>query len=985
MHFVKHIFPVITLISTLLCVWIFCTGPSEPEYEAFFEDKQIRVQGTSILDSLLILFIKATGTEPLYYEWLKDNMAVPDEHDDTLIFNPLQTAHSGNYRCVVWNELGADTSLPYALVVYMPPKIVANPQSKSIYVGDSATFTFSATGTAPLGYQWQKNGINISGATDTGYTTPPATFADSNSQYRCLVSNAYGSVTSNIAILTVNTPEMPVIMINPQSQSVLAGSTASFAVSVTGTSPVHFQWQKNGTDMAAATDSVYTTPAATMADSGSQFRCIASNSAGSDTSEIAVLSVTANIVEPQIITHPLDASILAGDSATFTVSATGTSPLSYQWQKNGADITGAAGSDYTTPAVTKADSGSQFRCIVSNAGGVDTSEVAVLSVTDTIVRPEIIIHPQNKSVFVGESAIFDIVASGTAPLSYRWQKNSADIPGETGTEYTILAAASQDSGSLFRCIVSNAAGADTSEEALLKVYQDIIAPVITTQPLLQSVTEGQTATFSIVATGTAPLSYQWQKNKADISGATDSVYTSAAATMSDSGSMFRCIVQNAAGSDTSDEAMLKVNFLPIAPTITTQPQPQSVTEGQTAVFRIMATGTEPIHYQWQRDIVDIAGATLNTYTTPPCSLADDSALFRCIAGNSAGADTSDTARLTVEKIVTWEKVDCGFLLEAQKKIVVGDARSNDGVQRVYSGDNSGVEGNIYEFSFNDSVWNKIPIKGSNDVSRVHGLKIGDVRNNGTNQIMAIGYNLFEYNYANVTWESGAVGPYIQWTWCFSIGKGRNDNKNYVYIDDNTEGFYEVSYNFGDWSAQKIETAPFDVHSSIVTDGRNDGVQRLYIVKESNIYELSWNSSSWDIAECATISGLTVMTSIEMCSGFGRNDNVNRLYLHGNNNGIYELSYNGGQWETTTISETVKANGITLAQARNDGLDRLYAATKTGIGEYSFSGSWQKTLNMETTFEVNGIAVGNGRNDGINRIYVTGNDKHVYEFAIKQLR
>ena len=86
-----------------------------------------------------------------------------------------------------------------------------------------------------------------------------------------------------------------------------------------------------------------------------------------------------------------------------------------------------------------------------------------------------------------------------------------------------------------------------------------VAPYITTQPANQTVTAGQTATFGVAATGTAPLTYRWQKNGADITGATSSSYSTPVTTAADDGEMFRVMVSNTAGNVTSNSAMLTVN------------------------------------------------------------------------------------------------------------------------------------------------------------------------------------------------------------------------------------------------------------------------------------------------------------------------------------------------------------------------------------------------------------------------------------------
>ncbi len=156
----------------------------------------------------------------------------------------------------------------------------------------------------------------------------------------------------------------------------------------------------------------------------------------------------------------------------------------------------------------------------------------------------------------------------------------------------------------------------TSGAATLTVNAAAVAPTITTPPANQTVTAGQTASFSVVAAGTAPLSYQWQKNGVNIAGATSSSYTTPVTATSDSGSTFDVVVSNTAGTVTSSAATLTVNAAAVAPTITTPPANQTVTAGQTASFTVVAAGTAPLSYQWQKNGVNIAGATSSSYTTP---------------------------------------------------------------------------------------------------------------------------------------------------------------------------------------------------------------------------------------------------------------------------------------------------------------------------------------------------------------------------------
>jgi hypothetical protein len=172
----------------------------------------------------------------------------------------------------------------------------------------------------------------------------------------------------------------PSITSQPVNQTVTAGQSASFAVSASGVSPFSYQWKKNGAAISGAASSSYTTPPTTTSDSGSQFTVAVTDSTGSVTSGAATLTVNAPSVAPSIVTQPASRAVTAGQTASFSVSVSGTSPFTYQWNKNGAAISGATSSSYTTPATTTSDNGALFTVIVSNSVGSVTSSAATLTV-----------------------------------------------------------------------------------------------------------------------------------------------------------------------------------------------------------------------------------------------------------------------------------------------------------------------------------------------------------------------------------------------------------------------------------------------------------------------------------------------------------------------------------------------------------------------------------------------------------------------------
>ncbi len=363
---------------------------------------------------------------------------------------------------------------------------------------------------------------------------------------------------------------------------------------------------------------------------------------------------TPSAVAPSIATQPTDQIIKVGDQATFAVAATGSAPLSYQWQQNGASIAGATAASYTTPAAIPDNDGDTFAVVISNPAGSVASSSARLSVTASAIAPAITTQPSDASITAGQTATFSVVASGTAPLSYQWQKNGTAITGATSTGYTTPAETTADNGVTFAVVVSNSAGNATSRSAKLNVAAPggPVAPSITVQPADQSIKAGQTATYSVIATGSAPLSYQWRKNGAAIAGATSASYTTPAETTTDNGATFAVVVTNSAGSVSSRAARLTVSAVAVAPTITTQPADQSIRAGQTATFSVVASGTAPLSYQWRKNGAAIAGATSASYTTPAETTTDSGATFAVVVTNSAGSLISRSARLTVGPALT---------------------------------------------------------------------------------------------------------------------------------------------------------------------------------------------------------------------------------------------------------------------------------------------------------------------------------------------
>ncbi|MGB6898577.1 MAG: immunoglobulin domain-containing protein [Candidatus Acidiferrum sp.] len=384
-------------------------------------------------------------------------------------------------------------------------------------------------------YHYRVNSSNAAGnlATSGDFTFTTASGSDTTPPTVSISSPASGAIASGTITLT---------------------ATASDNVGVAG---VQFQVD-NVNSGADDTVAPYTLALDTtkLSNGNHSLTAVASDAAGNHTTSAAVSITVVNL--PVITSQPASQTVTVGQTATFVVAATGAAPLTYQWKKNGTSISGATASSYTTPATISANNGSTFQVVVSNAAGSTPSATVTLTVDTAAVAPTITSQPVNQTVTAGQTATFSVVATGTAPLTYQWKKNSANIAGATAASYTTPVTTSADNGSTFQVVVSNGTGSAPSTTVTLTVNAAAVAPTIITQPVNQTVTAGQTATFSVVATGTAPLSYQWSKNGANITGATSATYTTPATTSTDDGSTFQVVVSNGTGSTPSNIVTLTV-------------------------------------------------------------------------------------------------------------------------------------------------------------------------------------------------------------------------------------------------------------------------------------------------------------------------------------------------------------------------------------------------------------------------------------------
>lgn len=601
--------------------------------------------------------VVAGGGTPLSYQWyFNTNTAIAGATGATLTLNNVQSGNAGKYRVVVSNSGGSATSSDAVLTVLQTSAISTQPANVTAAAGATASFSVTATGTAPLSFQWQKNnsplnnGGTISGANSNILTIASVTTSDA-AGYSVIVTNIAGSATSSVATLTVAIP--PAITTQPIGTSVIAGTNVSFSVSATGTAPLVYQWRKNNTPLAnggnvsGATSGTLSITGVSVNDAGI-YSVVVTNSVGVTMSSNAILTVFA---PPGFVIQAASRTAIAGTSTLFAATVSGTAPLSYQWSKDGlplsdgVNISGSSSNILVLSNLSTNDIGN-YSLTVTNLYGVASSSNAALNVVAAPVPPVISLQPVNQSVVAGTTVSFSVSAAGTDPLSYHWLKNGVAV-GINANVFTITNAQSSDNAD-YSVVITNIAGSVTSLVATLTVFTP---PAFVTQAASRLATVGTTTIFSASVSGTAPVTFQWLKNGAplidggNLSGSSSNVLTISTVSTNDAGN-YSLFVTNLYGNATSSNAVLTVSTSTGAPRITAQPTAQSVVVSNSVTFSVTASGADPLHYQWRKGTARINGATNSTFSIAS-TRTSDAGNYSVVITNTAGSIVSSNAALKI--------------------------------------------------------------------------------------------------------------------------------------------------------------------------------------------------------------------------------------------------------------------------------------------------------------------------------------------------
>jgi len=391
---------------------------------------------------------------------------------------------------------------------------------------------------------------------------------------------------------------LPTITTQPQSEQAPLGTTATFNVVASSATPLGYQWRFNGADLPGATGAVLVLTDVQASDAG-DYTVEVSNSFGAVTSVPATLVV---LIPPSITLEPITVSVLPGALVNFIVVATGSQPLSYQWRLNGINLPGANAASLTILNAQVLNGGS-YSVVVANAAGAVTSEPAGLFVfvlpvppgdnfVDRVSRIALIGAVSGTNLFAtrepgepnhagqpgGRSVWYSWTAPASGVVTFTTAGSTFDtlLAVYTGTVVSNLTvvASDDDSGGFFTSALTFNAVAGTQYQIaidglggaagtyilswnLLPGVEPI--PVITRQPLSQSVVPGANVTFAVAANGAF---YQWLFNGAPINGATGPSLTRFKVQAADAGAYVVRVSNSSGRSILSSPAILELARLP---------------------------------------------------------------------------------------------------------------------------------------------------------------------------------------------------------------------------------------------------------------------------------------------------------------------------------------------------------------------------------------------------------------------------------------
>lgn len=551
--------------------------------------------------------------------------------------NNIGTNTPGLFHAVANYDLASGLGTPNGMnlinaLAPSAPYFLTEPASQTVASGSSVVLEATASGSFPLSFQWQFNGVNlaasanVSGVTSNILNIVSAT-TNNSGNYRLVVNNSYGAVTSSIAVLNVGTA--PGIATQPASQTVLSGSNAVFSATATGSMPLVYQWRKDGSNLAngggvsGATSNVLTLSGVTTNSSGN-YTLAVTNGFGAVTSSVATLAV---VLRPAIISSTLtNQTVQCGTNhLIFSLSAAGTSPLKYQWSLDGTAIAGATNNSVSFTNLHLPNH--VIAVAVTNLYGSLESN-AVITVLDTLA-PVITLNSTNPyyvelgDTFADPGAVASDACAGTLPVVVSGTVNTSTV----GTNLLIYTATdgNGNTNTATRTVIVR----DATPPIVSWSFTNLVLAADTNCDGIMPDVTGTNFIQASDLSGTLIIS-QTPTNQATLPLGTNEIVIS---------------VMDSSGNTTDSTNQIIVQDQ-TPPVILAGPQSQTNSAGSAVTFSSVATACTPVTFQWYFNQTALVAATNFSLTLSNLTTAQSGDYF-VVATADGGSSTSSVATLTV--------------------------------------------------------------------------------------------------------------------------------------------------------------------------------------------------------------------------------------------------------------------------------------------------------------------------------------------------
>jgi hypothetical protein len=414
--------------------------------------------------------IQVDGEAPFTFQWYKGGILIPGATGNSYNLYATTAATAGNYSVTVANRNGSVPSSVASLAITTAatggvPIIYGQPVSQTLTAGNSY-FSMGINLVNPTNtdtYQWYKDGVAIPNATNASVAYYASVTSATAGRYKVVVTNAAGSTTSGEALVTVTTRATgPVFSVQPSDRTGYMGSSVTFTAKATSTSTVSYQWRKDGAAITGAIGASLTLNSLQASDAGG-YTVVATDSDGSTPSGVALLTIAA-ATAPTITSQPIpQVSGLTG-SVKFTVAATGNPDPTFQWRKDGVNITAATSATLSLTNLVAGDAAT-YSVVVTNPAGSVTSSGASLVVYDQLpTTPAFSVQPQSRTATPGEIVSLTVTVTGFPTPTLQWYKNNIAIDGAMSATLALGSITAASAGQYY-VVANNVMGATQSTTA----------------------------------------------------------------------------------------------------------------------------------------------------------------------------------------------------------------------------------------------------------------------------------------------------------------------------------------------------------------------------------------------------------------------------------------------------------------------------------------------------------------------------------------